>query len=223
MTGKIRAVLFDMDGILYDSMPGHAKAWMAMCAETGLKAREEEFFEYEGRTGAATIDILIRRQYGRPATDDEARALYAIKSRYFAASGTRPIMPGAREAVMAVMAAGAVPVLVTGSGQASLLERLEHDFPGAFPPGRRVTAHDVIHGKPHPEPFLRGLEKAGVSVGEAIAVDNAPLGVQSASAAGIYTLGVITGPLADGSLLAAGADEELRGMEQCHRRLTQLL
>ena len=220
---KIRAVLFDMDGILYDSMPGHARAWMAMCAEAGLDAREEEFFESEGRTGADTIDILILRNLGRPATDTEKRDLYAVKSRYFAASGRRPPMPGAREAVQAVLEAGALPVLVTGSGQASLLERLEIDFPGAFPAHRRVTAHDVVPGKPHPEPFLRGLEKAGVDADEAIAVDNAPLGVASASAARVYTLGVITGPLADGSLLGAGADEELRGMEQCRKRLIELL
>lgn len=219
----IRAVLFDMDGILYDSMPGHAKAWMRMCREVGLNATEEEFFEYEGRTGASTIDILYRRQYGHGVSADEARRLYAIKSKYFAEEGSRPVMPGARDAVAAVMRAGLLPVLVTGSGQLSLLERLESDFPGAFPEERRVTAHDVVHGKPDPEPFIKGLEKAGVTARQAIAVDNAPLGVQSAAGAGIYTLGVITGPLKDGALIKAGAHEELRGMVRCAQRLAELI
>ena len=51
-------------------------------------------------------------------------------------------------------------ILVTGSAQASLLDALNHDYPGAFDAAGRVTAHDVKHGKPAPEPYLRGLELA---------------------------------------------------------------
>lgn len=211
---KIRAVLFDMDGILYDSMPGHARAWAAMCRREGIIADYKEFFAYEGRTGASTIDILIQRQFGRVASLDEAKKLYGIKSKIFSSLNSVTIMPGAQQAVDAVIAAGALPVLVTGSGQASLLERLNNDFSGAFPPERRVTAHDVKYGKPSPEPFLKGLEIVGVSAEEAIAVDNAPLGVQSAHSAGIVTYGVRTGPLPFGCLLEAGADYELNSMKE---------
>lgn len=210
----VKAVLFDMDGVLYDSMPGHVRAWMKMCRKYGIHAEPEEIFAAEGRTGAATIDMFIRRQFGRPATADEIKEMYAVKSANFAAEGLPVIMPGAREAVGIVMESGAVPVLVTGSGQASLLERVNRDFDGAFPVSRCVTAHDVTMGKPDPEPFLKGLAKAGVAASEAIAVDNAPLGVRSAHGAGIFTIGVITGPLPKGSLLEAGADIELYSMEQ---------
>ncbi len=211
----VRAVLFDMDGILYDSMPGHAKAWLAMCRDNGIDAEYDEFFAYEGRTGASTINLLFRRQFGRDASEEEVKRLYGVKSANFAALGPAPLMPGAQEAVAAVLEAGAIPVLVTGSGQASLLTRLERDFPGAFPAARRVTAHDVRYGKPHPEPFLTGLKKAGVEASEAIAVDNAPLGVRSAAAADIFTLGVRTGPLAEGALLDSGADLEILSMGGC--------
>ena len=214
LPADVRAVLFDMDGVLYDSMPGHAKAWMAMCAEAGLEARPEDFYINEGRTGAATIDLLTMRQYGRHTSEEEARRLYAIKSANFASLGPAPIMPGAREALEAVKAIGAEPVLVTGSGQSSLLDKLEKDFPGAFDYGMRVTAHDVRHGKPDPEPYLMGLAKAGARPDQAVAVDNAPLGVESAHRAGVFTIGVRTGPLELGTLLAAGADIELDSMEQ---------
>lgn len=218
----VSAVLFDMDGVLYDSMPRHAAAWMEMCRKTGLKADYNEFFSYEGRTGVSTIQILTRRQYGREVSVEEARRMYAIKSEVFASMGPAPLMPGAQEAVEAVLQAGALPVLVTGSGQTTLLERLERDFPGAFPAGRRVTAFDVTHGKPDPEPYLVGLDKAGVGANAAVAVDNAPLGVQSASAAGIFTIGAKTGPIGAGELLAAGADIELEGMEATARMLISL-
>lgn len=220
---KIKAVLFDMDGVLYDSMPRHATSWMEMCKQTGLKADYNEFFGYEGRTGASTINLLIQRQFGRRATEAEQKDFYAIKSKIFASQGPAPIMEGAKEAVQAVLDAGALPVLVTGSGQASLLAKLEVDFPGAFPADRRVTAHDVVHGKPDPEPYLKGLEKAGVTVNEAIAVDNAPLGVQSAHRAGVYTLGVLTGPLPEGCLSESGANRELKSMHECAEVLKTLL
>ena len=223
MTLPPKAVLFDMDGILYDSMPGHCVAWKQMCDENGIDATPEEFLAYEGRTGASTINILFQRQFGRDAAEEEIKRLYGRKSELFKARGKAPVIPGAPEAVKAVLSAGAKPVLVTGSGQASILERLDADYPGAFPAERRVTAHDVRFGKPNPEPFLMGVAKAGVDACYAVGVDNAPLGVQSSSAAGIFTIGVRTGALPKGSLLAAGADIELSSMEECARLLVSML
>lgn len=222
-TQAVEAVLFDMDGVLYDSMPRHAAAWMEMCRKTGIEATYDEFFGYEGRTGVSTIQLLTERQSGKAVSEAQAKAMYAIKSAAFAAMDPAPVMPGAQEAVQAVTEAGAVPVLVTGSGQKTLLERLERDFPGAFAPRLRVTAFDVTHGKPHPEPYLKGLAKAGTAAQRAIAIDNAPLGVASASQAGIYTIGAKTGPIAAGELLKAGADEEIAGMEAVAARIRHIL
>lgn len=219
----VAAVLFDMDGVLYDSMPRHAASWLEMCRQNGIHAEYEEFFGYEGRTGASTISLLIRREFGREATAEECKALYAVKSRLFASMGRAPMMPGALEAVQAVVNAGATPVLVTGSGQQTLLDRLNDDFGGAFPACRRVTAHDVHHGKPDPEPFLAGLAKAGVDAASAVAIDNAPLGVLSASRAGIFTIGAHTGPLPVSELTDNGADIVLEGMERVHEFLEKIL
>lgn len=219
--GTIKATLFDMDGVLYDSMPGHAKAWYAMCRAVGIDCTENEFFAYEGRTGASTINLLYQRQFGHGADDETCRRLYAIKSENFKALGLPPLMPGARDAVGVPLAAGVPTVLVTGSGQASILERLAADYPGAF--AIRITAHDVVHGKPHPEPYLMGMERAGALPFESVAIDNAPLGVESASRAGTFTIGVRTGPLSAGSLLAAGADIEINSMAECAEILRRLL
>ena len=75
-----------------------------------------------------------------------------------------------------------------------------------------VTAFDVRQGKPHPEPYLKGLEKAGVAAAEALVVENAPLGVQAAVAAGIFTVAVNTGPIPAEKLREAGAGVVLPGM-----------
>lgn len=69
-----------------------------------------------------------------------------------------------------------------------------------------VTAYDVKYGKPHPEPYLMGLQKAGVKADEAIVIENAPIGVKAGVAAGIFTIAVNTGPLDAQVLLDAGAN-----------------
>lgn len=202
----IKAVLFDMDGVLYDSMPNHAKAWSTAVTEFGLSMSPHEAYLHEGRTGHGTINILAQRHWGRNATTEEMERIYAAKSALFNTCPEPQPMPGAAQLLQSIRSLGLTIVLVTGSAQHSLLTRLAHDFPGIFAPERMVTAFDVKHGKPHPEPYLMGLEKAGVSASEAIVIENAPLGVEAAHAAGIYTIAVNTGPLSPKVLLDAGAD-----------------
>ena len=202
----IKAVLFDMDGVLYDSMPNHAKAWSTAVTEFGLSMSPHEAYLHEGRTGHGTINILAQRHWGRNATLQEMEQIYKVKSEIFNTCPAPLPMPGAADLLQSIKEMGLTIVLVTGSAQHSLLDRLAKDYPGIFAPERMVTAFDVKHGKPHPEPYLMGLEKAGVKAPEAIVVENAPLGVEAAHAAGIYTIAVNTGPLDPNVLLDAGAD-----------------
>lgn len=203
---NLKAVLFDMDGVLFDSMPYHADAWHTIMERRGLHLSREEAYMHEGRTGAATINIIYQRQYGCDATPELIEEIYAEKAAAFNSHPQAERMPGAWELLQQVKAAGLTPVLVTGSGQHSLIERLAHNFPGMFDREHMVTAFDVKYGKPHPEPYLMGLEKAGVQPHEAIVVENAPIGVQAGHAAGIFTIAVNTGPLSEEVLWNAGAD-----------------
>lgn len=203
---EVKAILFDMDGVLFDSMPNHAEAWVQAMKANGLKMTHRDAYMHEGRTGEGTIDIFARAQWGRASTEEERQYIYKVKSEIF---NTLPYvlpMDGAREVLQAVKAMGLMRVVVTGSAQRSLLERLDHNFPGIFSAGLMVTAFDVTNGKPHPEPYLTGLQKADISAKEAIVVENAPLGVEAAKAAGIFTVAVNTGPLPDNVLADAGAD-----------------
>lgn len=203
---RLKAVLFDMDGVLFNSMPYHADAWHKVMKRHGLHLSREEAYMHEGRTGASTINIVYQRQFGKEAPAEMIESIYAEKSAEFNTHPEPERMPGALEVLQKVQAAGLIPVLVTGSGQHSLLDRLTHNFPGMFQRERMVTAYDVKYGKPHPEPYLMGLEKAGVKANEAIVIENAPIGVQAGAAAGIFTVAVNTGPLDGQVLLDAGAN-----------------
>lgn len=204
----IKAVLFDMDGVLYDSMPSHVRAWHETMSSLGINTSEEDFYMFEGRTGHSTIDILFNRAFGHDATQEEKERIYEQKAKRFIElenSDSKP-MPGALKVLEKVYAMGLQRVIVTGSGQASLFDKLDLNFPGMFDKNKMVTAYDVQYGKPHPEPYLMGLEKSGITPDEAVVVENAPLGVESAVAAGIFTIAVNTGPLNNSILINAGAN-----------------
>ena len=210
---RLRAVLFDMDGVLYNSMPSHAKAWHRAMAHFGYDLPEQEAYMHEGRTGASTINIVSRRQRGVEESEERIQEIYRVKSQFFNEYPPAEPMPGALELLRKLQVQGLKILIVTGSGQASLLDRLNHHFPGVFCRELMVTAFDVQRGKPDPEPYLMGLQKGGLRAEECVVVENAPLGVRAAKAAGIFTIAVNTGPLPDEALINEGADLLLPSMQ----------
>ena len=148
MRKKLKAVLFDMDGVLFNSMPYHSEAWHQVMKTHGLDLSREEAYMHEGRTGASTINIVFQRELGKEATQEEIESIYHEKSILFNSYPEAERMPGAWELLQKVKSEGLTPMVVTGSGQLSLLERLEHNFPGMFHKELMVTAFDVKYGKP---------------------------------------------------------------------------
>ena len=203
----IKAALIDMDGVLYDSMPFHSQAWHRLFTELGvINSDPNEYYLYEGMTGGDTIGMILKRELNKDTTEEERSDIYAKKAEYFRDFGEKKLMPGAKEMLDGLKKLGLDTVLVTGSAQSTLLDGINEDYPGFFPKEKRVTALDVKNGKPHPEPYLRGLEKAGVKPSEAIVVENAPLGVRAGKAAGCFTIAVTTGPIPSSAFEKEGAD-----------------
>lgn len=200
-----QAVLFDMDGVLFDSMKHHARAWQETAELHHLISTPEDFYLFEGRTGDSTVNELYLRTFNREATNEEKEAMYKKKSALFNGYNEGKVISGAPEVVHTAIRNGLKCLVVTGSGQHSLFDKLNEVYPDCFQRNLMVTAYDVKIGKPHPEPYLMGLDKAGITASEAIVVENAPMGVESAVAAGIFTIAVNTGPLPDSVLLEAGA------------------
>ena len=203
---RLRAVLFDMDGVLYNSMPYHASAWHRAMAQFGYDLPEEEVYMHEGRTGTSTVNLVSRRVHGVEVSDERVEEIYKVKSKFFNEFPPAEPMPGALSLLRQLKEQGLKILIVTGSGQRSLLDKLNVDYPDIFRRELMVTAFDVKRGKPDPEPYLMGLQKGELHPDECIVVENAPLGVRAAKAAGIFTIAVNTGPLPDEALLSEGAD-----------------
>ena len=219
---NLKTVLFDMDGVLFNSMPNHAEAWHKTMAQFGFTLSREEAYMHEGRTGAATINIVSQRERGFDATEEEIKCIYQAKSNLFNQYPQAERMPGALEILTQIKDAELIPMVVTGSGQTSLLDRLNQNFPNIFKRELMITAFDVKYGKPNPEPYLMALKKGGFQPNEALVVENAPLGVQAGVAAGIFTIAVNTGPLPDQTLLDQGANLLFHSMPDFNKHWKEL-
>jgi len=216
-----------MDGVLFNSMPNHAEAWYQVMGEHyGFTCDRTFFYMVEGSTGQQVIDDFFVQQRGRHAEPWEIEQIYREKSQAFVQLGAAEPMKGAAEVLRKVQEKGLQCILVTGSGQPSLINKLNLAYPGVFDWNRIVSGKDcpIGHGKPHPDPYLMGLKKGGnLLPQEAIVIENAPLGVQAGRAAGVFTVGVNTGPLDPKVLEDAGANVVLSSMSELAERFEDIL
>ena len=172
----------------------------------GLPFTENEAYLNEGRTGASTIDGVFIKEHGRNATEEEKQTIYQLKSRLFETFKHSEKIPYVSDLLERIQSQKLGIFVVTGSGQPSLIDSLEGNFPGVFQKKKMVTAFDVQYGKPHPEPYLMALKKSGLNPWEVVVIENAPLGVESSSKAGLFTIAVNTGPLDPAVLSDSGAN-----------------
>ena len=202
-----RVVLFDMDGVLYNSMPNHAVAWQESMKQFDIHFTADDSYATEGARGVDTIRHYVRMQQGKEITPEEAQRMYDVKTEIFHRMPVAEIFPGVLPLMQKIKDAGITIGVVTGSGQRPLFKRLLNDFDGFLTEDHIVTAYDVERGKPNPDPYLMGLRKAGnLQPWQGIVVENAPLGVRAGVAARIFTVGINSGPLPDAALADQGAN-----------------
>ena len=202
-----KVVLFDMDGVLYDSMPNHGVAWQRAMKEFGIHFTLEDSYATEGARGVDTIRKYAKEQLGKELTEEEAQKVYDVKAHYFHEMPEAKVFDGVIDLTQKIKASGLKIGIVTGSAQLPLIKRVTRDFGDYVSADQITTAYDVKRGKPNPDPYLMGLQKAGNYLpSEGIVVENAPLGVHAGAAAGCYTVAINSGPLDDSVLLNEGAD-----------------
>ncbi len=221
-----KAYFFDMDGTLFDSMPHHAQAWEEVARRHGLTFTPQECYREEGRTGVDILAEIFRREQekghhteidnlGSEERQRHIRTVYQEKSDRFHQLG--PVLPieGAYEILLYLQSMSGTQIwIVTGSAQQTLFDQLSTAFPGIFTRDRMITALDVKHGKPSPEPYLTAWQRTRLPKSECCVVENAPLGVRSAKAAGLYTYVVNTGSMPEDIFVREGADCIVSDMAQ---------
>lgn len=198
-----QAYFFDMDGVLFDSMPHHAIAWEEVMKKHGLSFTARDCYINEGRTGESVIREAMWKARNRDARPDEIEQIYAEKSAYFHQLGEAYPIPNVADVLQYVQSCGHQIWVVTGSGQRTLIDSLHAVFPNIFQRDRMITAFDVTHGKPDPEPYLKAWERSGLPKEKCFVIENAPLGIHSGKAAGLTVYAVNTGILTREDLVQA--------------------
>ena len=224
MNSKLmRAYFFDMDGVLFNSMPHHAIAWEEVMKEHDLPFTAYDCYLNEGRTGESVIREAMWKARNRDATPDEIKQIYTEKSNRFnllaQQAGGTVVIDGVAEVLRYVQSTGSQIWVVTGSGMRSLLDNLNNALPPVFQRERMVTAFDVTQGKPDPEPYLKAWERSGLKKEQCFVIENAPLGIRSGKAAGLTVYAVNTGILTREDL--AQADQVFDSMAELLEFLKQ--
>ncbi|MBN1927256.1 MAG: HAD-IA family hydrolase, partial [Prolixibacteraceae bacterium] len=210
----LKAIFFDMDGVLFNSMPQHAEAWIKVFKENGLDLPEVEPYLNEGSTALFTVKNMFKKYLRQEATEEMAEIIREQKHSFMASLPEPDVMEPMPRLLSQIRKMGIDCWVVTGSAQEVLLQRIEQAYGNSLERVKTITGLDVTHGKPHPEPYLKALQKSGYSILESIVVENAPLGVLSAKAAGLFTIAVNTGPLDPKILEDAGADVVFSGAKE---------
>lgn len=185
----IRALLFDLDGTLIDSMPLHHEAWRAWHAHQGLPFDEDGFFAATaGRTNAEILAELY------PRHDEAARdAMAEDKERLYRglAAERLSLIEGAHRLLAAAAARGLKQAICTAAPPGNIRVAFER-----FGLGDRVQAvtspADGLRGKPHPDIFLEAARRLDVDPAHCLVFEDAPLGVEAARRAGMRAFALTT-------------------------------
>ena len=175
----MRAVIFDLDGVLVDSMPSHSLSWVqAFRNVAGIEIDRRLLYVLEGMRGAE----LVEKIFAQNSTDKSlATRVIGEKDRLFKNMDRPKPFEGVRELIRELRCAKAV---VSGSSRhdvESFLDEIagKEDFDAV------VTAVDINRGKPDPLAFATALARLRMEPSQAVVVENAPLGARAAANAGI--------------------------------------
>jgi len=173
------AILFDLDGVLVDSTRSVGREWREWARRKGID--EETVIAIAH--GVRAIEVVQRVA---PHLDAEAEVRDLERREADHQKGGVRVMPGAT-ALVRTIPEGRWGVVTSGTGY---LARARLRFCGLPVPKVLVTADDVMNGKPHPEPYLKGAELLGVSPAGCLVIEDAPAGIQSAHAGGMKVIGI---------------------------------
>lgn len=186
---SMKAVIFDLDGVVVYTDKYHYQAWKQLAVEQGWKFDESLNDQLRGVSRMASLQVILDHN-GIDITEDEKERLATEKNEYYkqlleSIDGSA-VVSGSLEFIRALRAEGLLIGLGSSSRNAQMvLDRLE--ITELF--DAVVTGHDISRSKPDPQIFLMGAEKLGVKPAECAVFEDASSGVAAALAGGMYAVG----------------------------------
>ena len=184
-----KAVLFDFDGVIAETMPYHVKAWQKAFEDYKIEIVADDIYFQEGQI-ANMIARNMAEAKGLSLDGQEIEQIVKNKREIYRQITRAKVYPATKKVVRRLKKMTIKLGIVTGSILPNMEVVTGKKFLENF--DIIVTSDLVTHNKPHPEPYLTGAEKLGVSSAKCVVIENAPLGIKAAKAAGMFCIAVKT-------------------------------
>jgi HAD superfamily hydrolase (TIGR01509 family) len=208
----MKALIFDLDGTLVDTVYAHVFAWQRALAEVGMPIDGWRIHRRIGMSGGL-FTRAVAREAGRELSDEEAEAVQRRHGALFREllPERRPL-PGARE-LLAFLREASVPHGIATSGRRPEIDA-SLDVLGV-PAGTVVVDRgDVLRAKPEPDLFLACQERLGVAIADCYVIGDAVWDLLAARRAGMLSVGLLSGGYGEDELTSAGAFRVYRGPDE---------
>jgi len=216
----VRALIFDLDGTLVDTVYAHVFAWQRALTEAGFRVEGWKVHRRIGMSGGL-FTRAVAREAGRPLSDDEAKSIQARHGSLFRdlLPERRPL-PGAVELLRSLRDAGIAHGIATSGRHPEIDASLV--ALGVPPETVVIDRGDVLRAKPEPDLFLKCQEQLGVTPADCYVVGDAVWDLLAARRAGMLSVGLLSGGYGWDELMSAGAFRVYRDPADLHRSLDEL-
>jgi HAD superfamily hydrolase (TIGR01509 family) len=184
----LKAVIFDMDGVLTDSMPYHAQAMETVFNGLGIAIDPQDIYEREGEKTGDVVRFLLEKGTHEFSKYDVGSIVQKYIEEFRRIAEFRVF--GGMDDCLKELKEKFLLAVVSGSDKPIVYDIMEKKFPGIF--NVIVTGDDVEHGKPAPDPYVKAVDMLKIGKDECLVIENAPMGVDSALGAGLCCVGVPT-------------------------------
>ncbi len=185
----VKAILFDLDGVIVDTLHFHFLAWQEMFRRWDGEVKELTVLLHEGRSSREILPILIE-EAGIEIPEDQRYDFIETKRAYYRSIVKVQFYPEAKETLQKLHKEGYKLALVTACAKKNMNHALSEDELKLF--DVIITGDDIPRAKPYPDPYEIAQKKLGFEKDECLVIENAPLGIESGKNAGIKVAAIAT-------------------------------
>ena len=185
----IKGVLFDLDGVIVDTLHYHFLAWNHMFQKRGGIVSEHTILLHEGRNSREILPLLME-ETGIFIPENERAAFIDEKRAYYRSIVQVGHYEGAFDVIDRLKQRGFKAALVTACALKNMQHSLDQEQQSHF--DFIITGDEVPRAKPFPDPYLTAAHQLHLYPDECVVIENAPLGIEAAKNAGMYCIAVET-------------------------------
>lgn len=183
----IKAVLFDFDGVLADTMEDNFRAWQKAFLKYEVQIKREDYFPLEG-TILPEVVKTIGKKY--QVKEEFHKEIIKLKNKFYLEDHILSFYPEVPSLIDHLKERDMLLAIVSASPREKLEKTVDATFLAKF--NTIVSGDDCRIGKPNPEPYIIAMRRLNVNPNNAIVIENAPLGIQSAKSSRAYCIALTT-------------------------------